>query len=409
MPEFVCRVGTPDGEIREETVSATTIFTVRQELEKKGYLVFRIRRRGAVALLQPILDTFRPKRNVPKEVFLIFNQQLVSLLKAGLPLLQSIEILLERQEHPVFREVLGNVRERIRSGVSLSDAFLDHGDLFPKLYATSLRAGEKSGDLEGVLRRFLAYEKTLGALRRKVVGSLVYPAVLVVLSSGVILVMMTYVIPRFTEFYAGFGAGSMPLPTRIVIGLATFLRQNIVLEIVGLVAAVLGSRVWMATDAGRRAVHTFILRVPLVGEIVQKYSVSQFARSLATLLAGGNALVPSLEIASTSVGNQRVAHRVAGIIQFVREGEALWQALEKTGEMTPLTIEMVKVGEATGSLEEMLTNVADFYDDEIDTRLARLVTLIEPAILVIMGGVIAGLLLSAYLPLFSLLSKIGGE
>ncbi len=409
MPEFVCRVGTPDGEVREETVQAASSVSAREEFERRGYLVFAMRRSGVTAFLMPMLGSFRSRRKVPKQSFLIFNQQLVSLLKAGLPLLQSFEILLERQDHPVFREVLTDVREKIRSGVSLSDAFAGHGDLFPKLYSTSLRAGEKSGELESVIRRFLAYEKVLGNVQRRVVGALVYPCVLLALSFGVIAVMMTYVIPKFTEFYTGFGAGDLPLITRVVVGTATFIRHNIVFEMVAFVAGVVLLRAWSATVTGRRAIHTVALRIPIVGEILQKYAVAQFARSLATLLAGGNALVPSLEISATAVGNQRVSHRIAGIIQLVREGEALWQALEKTGEMTSLTLEMVKVGEATGALEEMLTNVAEFYDEEIEERLSRMVSLIEPAILVIMGGVIAGLLLSVYLPLFNLLSKVGGE
>lgn len=349
MPEFVCRVGTPEGDIREETLTASSALLARQELEKRGYLVFRLRRRGLVYLFAPPVGSLRSGRRVPKQVFLVFNQQLVSLLKAGLPLLQSIEILLERQEHPVFREVLEDVRAKIRSGTSLSDAFADHGDLFPKLYATSLRSGEKSGELESVLRRFLSYEKVLGNVRRRVVGALVYPAVLMTLSLVVIGVMMTYVIPKFTEFYAGFDAGNLPILTQVVVGTATFFRANLLWEFLLAVVGALLFRGWVSTDAGRRAIHAFVLRIPLVGGILQRYAVAQFSRSLATLLAGGNPLVPSLEIAATAVGNQRVAHRVTGIIQLVREGESLWQSLEKTGEMTSLTIEMVKVGEATGS------------------------------------------------------------
>jgi type IV pilus assembly protein PilC len=409
MPEFVCRVGTPDGEIREEKIEAVSAVSARQELERKGYLVFRLQRQGALSLVLSAIGSLRPRPKVPKQTFIVFNQQLVSLLKAGLPLLQSIEILLERQSDPLFRAVLDDIREKIRSGTSLSDAFSSHGDLFPKLYATSLRAGEKSGELEAVLRRFLAYEKIIGGLRRRVVGALVYPAVLLVLSFGVIAVMMVYVIPKFTEFYAGFGAGKLPLITQVVIGTATFVRENLLLEIAAAVTAIGLIRAWLQTDRGKRTLHTVALRIPLIGQILQKYAVSQFCRSLATLLAGGNPLVPSLEIASSSVGNQRVAHRVAGIIQLVREGEPLWQSLEKTGEMTSLTLEMVKVGESTGALEEMLTNVADFYDEEIEESLSRLITLIEPLILVVMGGIVSTLLLSIYLPLFSLLSRVGGE
>jgi type IV pilus assembly protein PilC len=409
MAEFLLRVGTPEGEIREEKVEGASAISVREDFERRGFMVFEIRRRGALALLGPVLGGFRRRKKVPKQSFMVFNQQLISLLKAGLPLLQSFEILLERQENPVFRDVLRDIRDQIRSGISLSDAFASHGDLFPRLYSTSIRAGEKSGELESVLRRFLAYQKVLDAVQRRVFSAMIYPAVLLALSVSVIAVMMIYVIPKFTEFYAGLAGGDLPILTRMVVGTALFLRKNVIVLIVAVVGAVVTFRVWIATPAGRRGFDTLLLRVPFVGQIFQRYAIAQFTRSLATLLSGGNPLVPSLEIATTSVSNQRVAHRLNGIIQLVREGEPLWQSLEKTGEMTPLVLEMVKVGEATGSIEEMLVNVAEFYDTEIEERLARIVTLVEPLILVIMGGLIAGLLLSVYLPLFTILSKIGAN
>ena len=409
MAEFLLRVGTPDGEIREERIEGASAITVREDFERRGYMVFDVRRRGALALLGPILGGFRRRQRVPKPVFMVFNQQLISLLKAGLPLLQSFEILLERQENPVFRDILRDIRDQIRSGVSLSDAFASHGELFPKLYATSIRAGEKSGELESVLRRFVAYQRVLDAVQRRVLSAMIYPAVLLTLSLTVITVMMVYVIPKFTEFYADLAGSDLPMLTQVVVGTALFLRKNVVFLALGLVGAVVAFRLWLVTPAGRRGFDAFLLRLPFVGDIFQRYAIAQFTRSLATLLSGGNPLVPSLEIATTSVSNQRVAHRLSGIIQLVREGEPLWQSLEKTGEMTSLVLEMVKVGEATGSIEEMLVNVAEFYDSEIEEKLARIVTLVEPLILVVMGGVIAGLLLSVYLPLFTILSKIGGQ
>jgi type IV pilus assembly protein PilC len=342
---------------------------------------------------------------VKNEEFLIFNQELVSLLKAGLPVVAGFDILLERQENPTFRKILTDIRGQLVSGVALSDAFLSHGDVFPRLYGTSLRAGERSGEVEKVLRRYLTYQKILGGVRRKVVGALVYPAVLVGLSISLILVLMTYVIPKFVEFFAGFG-GTLPLVTRVVIGIASFLRSNVLLIGVGLIAGVWFFRRWKRTVGGKRMLDGWMLRFPVIGPILHRFALSQFTRSLATLVGAGTPLVPALEISSGSIANQRIADAVTSVVPKVREGAELWRSLEETDQLTSLTVEMIKVGEATGALEEMLTNVSDFYDEQIEAALQRLINLIEPVILIVMGGVIATILLSIYLPMFTILSNI---
>ncbi|HKO55193.1 MAG TPA: type II secretion system F family protein, partial [Thermoanaerobaculia bacterium] len=327
-------------------------------------------------------------------------------VKAGLPIIQSFDIMLERQKNLRFRAVLEDVREKIKSGVALSDAFASYGDMFPPIYSTSLRAGERSGDLEGVLRRFLRYQKIIVNLRKRVVGALIYPSVLVVLSFGMVMVMLTFVIPKFAEFYTGFGK-ELPPFTRFMIGFAGTLRSNFLLVLIGTVVGVLLLRRWISTT-GRVAWDRFKLKIPLVGGILHRFAIMQFTQSLGTLLSGGTPMVPAIEIASQSVTNQLISQRIFGIVQNVREGEPLWRSLEETEVISDLAVEMIKVGESTGALTEMLTNVSEFYDEEIEARLSRVVAAIEPIILVVMGGVIAVLLYAFYLPLFQL-SSVGNQ
>jgi len=298
--------------------------------------------------------------------------------------------------------VLNEIREKIKSGVSLSDAFASFGDMFPPIYATSLRAGERSGDLEGVLKRFLRYQKIIVNLRKRVIGALIYPTVLVTLSLTMVFIMLTFVIPKFAEFYAGFDK-ELPAFTRLMIGVATGVRHNFLLVGAGIVAAVFLLRRWIATS-GRTLWDGFKLKIPLVGGILHRFAIMQFTQSLGTLLSGGTPMVPSIEIASQSVTNQAISTKIYGIVQNVREGDPLWRSLDSTGVISDLAVEMIKVGESTGALTEMLSNVSEFYDEEIEARLSRVVAAIEPIILIVMGGVIATLLYAFYLPLFQLTS-----
>ncbi len=408
MATYVCRLGLPDGAVAVRTIEAPDEDAVRAEVARLNARLFSVKVSGGAArTLVPGSRALRGRRPVKPAEFLVFNQELVALLKAGLPIVTGFEILLERQENQRFKRILTDIREQLVSGVALSDAFLSHGEVFPRLYATSLKAGERSGEVEKVLRRYLAYQKLLAALRRKVVGALVYPAVLIGLSIGLVVILMTYVIPRFREFFAGFEAGRLPLITRVVIGTADFMRANFLFVLAGIILAVTVFLRWKATEAGRLGWDAFLLKLPLVGAILREFALSQFARSLATLVGAGTPVVPALEIAAGAVPNRKVATAVSSVVPRVREGAEVWRSLESTGTFTSLAVEMIQVGAATGALEEMLTNVSDFYDEAIESRLQRIVTLIEPIILVVMGGVVATLLLSIYLPMFTILSKIG--
>lgn len=401
MPQFTVRIGTPEGEVIERQVQATTARAAQEEMRRQGMYVFDAKR-GAFTLRELLPG----RRRISTERFLLFNQELLALVKAGLPIIQSFDILLERQKNPAFREILSDIRDKIKSGIALSDAFGAYGDLFPPIYSTSLRAGERSGDLEGVIRRFLRYQKMIVNLRKRVIGAMIYPTILIALSTVMVFIMLTVVIPKFTEFFAGFDA-QLPAFTRALIALAMFLRTNFLIVTAAVIVGIFAIRQWITT--GGRAIWDRIkLQLPMVGGIFHRFAVLQFTQSLGTLLSGGTPMVPALEIASQSITNYAVSTRVAGIVQNVREGEPLWRSLESTRVIGDLAVEMIKVGESTGALTEMLGNVSEFYDEEIEARLGRMVAAIEPLILVFMGLVIAVLLYAFYLPLFQL-STVGQQ
>ena len=402
-PQFSVKAGWPDGSVAEEAVLAPDSKAARVEIERRGGHVFEVRRHGFG------LPGARGGRRgrVKMADFLVFNQEMIALLKAGLPVVRSFEILLERQESPALRAVLTDVKDRVNSGASISEAFAEQGDIFPRLYWTSLKAGEKSGEIENVLRRYLKYQKTVIAISRKVVSTLVYPAILLVMSGGLIAVLMTVVVPKFQQFFADFHA-DLPLLTVIVVGVAGFLRDNVIWLLPALIAGGYFLMRWIRTPVGRAWSDGVLLKLPFLGGLFLRFAITQFTRSLATLLGGGTPLVPSLENAAEAIGNRHIARRVREVVPKVREGGELWHSLETTGIFTNLTIEMIKVGETSGALEEMLTAVSDFYDEEIDVLLARVITLVEPAILVMMGGVIVTILLSVYLPIFKIMSQIKG-
>lgn len=397
MESFRFRVGTSEGEILEREIQALDLQAAKEEIRRQGLHIFDVRKSGfSISSLIP-----KSRKVISTDRFLHFNQELLALVRAGLPILQSLDIMLERQKDARFKQVLSDIRARIQSGSAISDAFASYGSAFPPIYSSSLRAGERSGDLEGVLRRFLRYQKLIVTLRKKVIGALVYPSVLMVLSVAMIFIMLTYVIPKFSEFYQGFDA-DLPAMTRITIQLSTFVRTNVWL-ILGIAAATifLISR-WSRTPTGGLTFDRIKLRLPLAGGVLHRFAIMQFTQSLGTLLGGGTPMVPAIEIASQSVTNKLVSSKLTELAQNVRQGEPLWRSLEATGVTSDLAVEMIKVGESTGALVEMLSNVSEFYDEEIEAQLARMIALIEPVVLVVIACVIAGLLYAFYLPMFNL-------
>ncbi len=401
--EFRCRLGTPGGEIIEGIYVADDEARLRREFEEKGLYVLAVRRAGSLGFGNVAV----PRRHkVSTREFLVFNQELATLLKAGMPLVQSLDILRRRVNQPLFKTVLDDVYERVRGGSALSEAFESHGKLFPGVYTASLMAGEKSGNLEQVIRRYVSYVKVVTSVRRKTISALVYPAILLLLSMVVVTIIVLKVVPAFAAFYA-MEQHELPLSTRALVAVSEFALGYFGLLVLAIVSLIAAGWLWLTRPGNRLRVHRWSLQVPMLGPVARKFATSQAARTLATLLGGGIPLVNALEVSSRSIQNQYLARELHAAGQQVREGRALAAAMTTSGAFPDVAIKMIEVGEATGALQEMLNSLADFYDEEIETNLGRFVTVVEPTLLVVMGIVIAALLLSLYMPLFQLSSALG--
>lgn len=400
--EFRCRLASPSGEITEGVYVAEDEARLRHELEEKGLYVLSLHAKGTIGGLSLKLPQ---RRAISTREFLIFNQELATLLKAGMPLVQSLDLLRRQVTSPTFRAVLDDVHEKVRSGTALSDAFASHGDLFPRVYTASLLAGERSGSLDAVLRRYVEYTKVIAAVKRRIVAALVYPAILITLALALVSIIVLKVVPAFSDFYASFGA-DLPLITRIIVRVSTIIRNDFLLIVLALIIVVVSGLAGVRQKAQKARFDRLVLRVPVLGEVARKFSTSQMARTLATLLGGGLPLVHALDIAAKSIGNQYMARQLDIVSARVREGESFAAALEERGSFPQVAVKMAEVGESTGALQDMLNTVADFYDEDISAAMERFLTLVEPALLVMMGGVIAGLLLALYMPLFQLSSVL---
>jgi type IV pilus assembly protein PilC len=400
--QFTCRYGTSEGHVLTQIEAGSDAMSVRRALERRGLHIFEIRARGL-----PIKFSLPfPQGKIPDDQFMAFNQELAALLRAGLPLLQSLELILKRMQHPKLRAVLGEVRDRISSGEELSQAFASFGELFPPLYPAILRAGEISGELEQVLRRFIRYQKLMITTRKRVVSALVYPAVLVLLSTLVLMILSLYVVPSFAQFFDDLKA-ELPPMTKVTLGVSYWLRDHFTWLIVGGLAAVVAYKVWNGTAAGRLVIDRWRLRLPILGQVFHQFSLSEFCRSMSILLAGGLPLVSAFEIAIGAMSNTFLRESTRFAIDRVRGGQSFHEALEKTAVFPEMAMSMIEVGEATASLDEMLGSVSDYFDDRVETRMQRFLTLVEPILLVVMGGMIAFILISVYLPMFSAFSQVG--
>jgi len=399
--EYVCRVGTPSGEVLERTFNAPDERALRADLEQQGYYLLAIRHGLGLTSLGLGSRKIRPA------LLLLFSQELAALLKAGLPLFQSLDIMLERQRDPVFRQSLGRVREKVKSGVALSDAFRQEGDLYPAIFPASLVAGERSGSLDGVLRRFADHLRLNQALKKKAVSASVYPIVLLSMMAILVVVLLVYVIPQFRGFYEGLGA-ELPTPTLMLLAFATLVRANFVWILLVLGAASVFASLWLRRPGSGATLDGLLLRVPYFGGLMRMYATSQLMRTLATLLAGGLPLLNAIEVAAASVGNRAMSQAIRKASGRIREGASLTSALESTGMLEALPLEMVKVGEQTGALGDMLVAIAEFYDEELDTQMATVLSLVEPVLLVLMAVIVAGMLLAFYLPMFQAISAVQG-
>ena len=408
MAEFICRLGTPAGEVVTRTIEASGVNEARARLEREGFRVFNVtppKTAGVTALTQFGRGGAQPR--VKANDFLLFNQQLAALSRAGIPILQAISMLRKRATSTRLRAVLADVEEKIRGGAALSQAFAAQGPIFPRIYTASILAGERSGALDDVLSRYVTYMRRNVALRRKIRGALAYPTFLLIASAAMVTFLTVYVVPRMSELFSGFG-NELPTITQIVVGISRWLSSNVFWFAPLVIGIIVLLFIWTRTPAGKLQLDSFVLKIPLAGKLVVQLSVAQATRSLATLLAGGITLVESWEIASESITNLELRRRSSAILPMIREGRSFTESLEAAGWMPPLAIDMIGIGERSGSLREMLDEVAVFYDAESEVRLEQLTTTLEPAILVVMGGVVVTILLAIYLPIIQSISSGAG-
>jgi type IV pilus assembly protein PilC len=399
--EFRCRLGTPSGEVVEGVYVADTEARLRRDLEEKGLFVLSLQQRGWVGL-----PGASRRRRVGRQEFLVFNQELATLLKAGMPLAQSLDILRQRVTNPTFKAVLDGVYEKVVSGTALSDAFGAHADIFPPVYSASLMAGERSGSLDTVIRRYVAYEKLVGAVRRRTLSALIYPAILVTMMLVLIAIILLKAVPAFADFYGTFDR-PLPLSTRIIMAVSGAAVANLWWLIAGVVVGGFALFLWSRQPKQRATLDRMLLEIPWAGATTRKFFTAQTARMLSTLLGGGIPLVNALEISVRSLGNRYIALGLDEVRRRVQEGQGFAVALRARDVFPDVAVKMVEVGESTGALQDMLNSLAEFYDEEIETEVERVTRLIEPVLLVVMGGIIALVVLAMYMPLFDLSSVVG--
>jgi type IV pilus assembly protein PilC len=399
MAEFVCKVADSTGRVFSQVEPAQSIAEARQKLSDRGLFVYQVRPRDVLAGLGQRRD-----KTVHGNDFLVFNQQFNTLIKAGIPILKSLDLLAERAAAPRLRPVLSQVRRLVREGTTLSEALEQQG-VFPKVYTVSVLAGEKSGNLSGVLEYYIAYQRVSTGLRKKLIATLIYPIILICAATLIVTYLVSSVIPRFATLYNDLNV-NLPTATRILLTVTVTYRPYLLVAIALLIALAVGAFGWSRTDKGGLTLERLRMRLPVVGDILTKFQFAQFCRTLSTLLAGGTPLVHAMETAGEAIRGRLVSGAIAQGAKLVREGQSLHNALASTGLVPELALEMIEVGEASGALSPMLGSVSEFYEDEVNNKLANMVALIEPAILVFMAVLIAFILVALYLPMFSL--SVGG-
>ena len=403
MAEFLLRYADPRGQMHELVADAPSEREARERLAQQGYLVYSVRAKALGTRLK-IGGGGNRKKTVNLEKFLIFNQQFVTLIRAGLPILKSLDLLADRLTDEKLGRHIQAVRDEVRTGTTLSDAFARQ-NVFPAIYITSVLAGEKSGALVEIIDRYITYQKLTLALRKKLLVSLLYPAVLICLVVLLIVFLVTYVVPNFATLYNSMNA-KLPAATQILIAVGTTARSYVLAGVALFVMACAAFYFWARRESSQETLDKVKMRIPLLGEVWTKYQVAQLARVLSTLLVGGIPLVQGLETAGRSLGSvllKKVLHRAA---MFVREGKSLSASLTTTGIFPELAVDMMEVGESTGALPQMLGSVAEFYEDDVATRMTALLSLIEPVIMIFMGAFVAFVLVALYLPIFSLADTI---
>jgi type IV pilus assembly protein PilC len=404
VPKFQCRLGTAQGDVVVQEFVAPSEAVLREQLEGKGYFIFSMKSRAA---WQDLFSFLVPKRRkIPTTEFILFNQEFSALLKAGLPVLTALDLLLSRRREGLFARLLLQIRDEVRSGSALSEAFRNQGEAFPGIYCATLAAGERSGELVQVIQRYLFYTKTVQGIQKKVISAMIYPIILMVLAAGLLVLLMTVIVPKFSSLFMGAG-GKLPALTVAVMSVSKVFQFGWPVLLVAIIFTPVALRIASTRPNWRLASARLRLKLPVMGGNVRRYNIGQMCRTLATLVAGGIPVVTALDVVAEAMSNEVYRVEMRQVKNRVLEGQSLWQSMERTSMMTPLALEMIEVGESTGALADMLEQVGQFYDEELSTSVERLVALLEPMLLLAMAVIIGIVVLSVYMPLFSMYQLVG--
>lgn len=402
MALYTCKLGASDGKILYREFEAAETGVLRKSLEDQGFFIFEIKKKP----FQFLFDKGIKRRKIDNKALLTFNQEMLVLIKAGMPIMQVLDTILERHDSGKLSEVLQQVREDVKAGAALSSAMEKHGRAFPYLYMASIRAGERTGDLPRTIRRYIQYLKRVDGIRKKVVSAVFYPSILVLFAFMAVTLLLVYVVPTFSQVYVDSGS-QLPALTQILITFTSLLKRYFFFGILLVGGLIAGFRTWNNTEAGRYTVDRLKLTLPVIGDVFTKYSVAGFTRTLATVLGSGIPIIESLRMSIGTLNNVYMEKRLFEAVRFIEEGGRLSVAMEKINIMPPLALRMLGVGETTGSLEDMLIDISDYLEDELEERMHILTTAIEPAIMVVMGVVIGVIIVAMYLPIFKIAGTVG--
>jgi type IV pilus assembly protein PilC len=400
MPTFIWEARTKGGEVRSGTVTADTEDAVSDRLRAQGMTITKVKRKP-LEVRMPSLGT-----GIGLKDMVVFTRTFSTMIDAGLPIVSGLDMLANQAENPRFGRVLQSVKVEVESGKSLSEAMGSHPRVFDDLFRNLVAAGEAGGILDVIFRRLATYLEKAAKLRRQVRGALVYPTVIMAVGVLVVFIMMTKVLPVFEKMFVDLGAGSLPAPTRMVLAVSHAITDNIVLVALASIAVVTGGIAFVRTDRGRWAFDTVLLKAPVIGNVMRKIAVARFTRTLGTLLSSGVPILDALDIVSKSSGNRVVARAIAHARNKISEGKDIASPLLETGVFPPMVVQMIGVGEQTGAMDDMLQKIADFYEEEVDAAVAAMTALLEPIMLVVLGGVVGGLLIAMYLPIFEVAGNI---
>jgi type IV pilus assembly protein PilC len=399
MSKYAWEGRLPQGGFRRGEVEGPSEMAVRAYLRQQQIIPTKITAKGKeLKITLPFM-----KGRVNKKSLAVFTRQLATMIDAGLPLVQSLEILAQQEENETFQEIIKTIKNEVEAGATLAAALQKYPRVFDNMYVNLVVAAEEAGTLDVILNRLATHIEKMEALKKKIKAAMVYPAMIVTVAVGVTIVLMVFVVPVFEKLFAGIGS-SLPLPTQVVIGISNIFKRYLPIVILIVVIAVIALNRYYKTEDGKRKIDGLTLKAPIFGELIRKVSVSRFARTLATLVTSGVPILESLNIVAGAAGNKVVEEAILKGRISISEGQTISQPLTESGVFPAMVTQMIAVGETTGSLELMLNKIADFYDDEVDMAVATLSSMLEPVLMIFLGVIVGGLVISMYLPIFKMAS-----